>query len=152
MQCETLFHLGNKWKAQLTKFFTNVLQNRFLQCSVHISLGHGGCFWKTSLRISETISWKLSSKTWSMWQHHVSQNSFFWKLWVIIRPLPWWQRDSLLLTGPGIYIHKFIVALHVQQYLFVRGSNEKQRKGRIIWNFTKGDSFSSRMTTKCSWG
>ena len=40
-------------------------------------------------------------------------------------------------------IHKFIIELHVLQCLFVRGSNEKQRKGRIISNFTKRDFFIS---------
>ena len=34
-------------------------------------------------------------------------------------------------------IHRFIIELHVLQCLFVRGSNEKQRSGRIISNFTK---------------
>ena len=32
------------------------------------------------------------------------------------------------------------------------GSSEKQRAGRIISNFTKGETFSSLMTTKCSCG
>ena len=34
---------------------------------------------------------ELSNKAWSMWQHHIPQNIFFW------------QQDSLLLTGPEIY-------------------------------------------------
>ena len=38
-------------------------------------------------------------------------------------------------------IHKFIVELHVLQCFFVRGSNKKQRRGRIISNFTKGETF-----------
>ena len=49
-------------------------------------------------------------------------------------------------------IHKFIIELNVLQCLFVRGSNKKQRRGRIISNFTKGETFSSLMTTKCSCG
>ena len=44
-------------------------------------------------------------------------------------------------------IHKFIVALQVLQCLFVMVSNKKQRKGRIISNFTKGETFSSLMTS-----
>ena len=40
-------------------------------------------------------------------------------------------------------IHKFIIELHVLQCSFVRGSNETQRRGRIISNFTKGETFSS---------
>ena len=35
---------------------------------------------------------------------------------------------------------------------FVRGSDKKQRKGRIISDFTKGETFSSVMKTKYSWG
>ena len=38
-------------------------------------------------------------------------------------------------------IHKFITELYGLQYLFVRGSNKKQRRGRIISNFTKGKTF-----------
>ena len=36
---------------------------------------------------------------------------------------------------------KFIIEFHVLQCLFVRGSNEKQRWGKIISNFTKGETF-----------
>ena len=35
--------------------------------------------------------------------------------------------------------------------LFARRSNKQQNSGRIISNFTKGQTFSSFMTTKCSW-
>ena len=35
------------------------------------------------------------------------------------------------------YIHKFIIEPHVLQCLFVKESNKKQRRGRIISNFTK---------------
>ena len=38
-------------------------------------------------------------------------------------------------------IHNFILDLHALQLLFVRGSNKKQRRGRIISNFTKGETF-----------
>ena len=38
-------------------------------------------------------------------------------------------------------IHKFIIELHDLQCLFVRGSNKKQRRGRIILNFTKRRGF-----------
>ena len=48
-------------------------------------------------------------------------------------------------------IHKFILELHALQCLFVRGSNKQQRRGRIISNFTKEQTFSSFMTTKWSW-
>ena len=48
--------------------------------------------------------------------------------------------------------HKFIKELHALQCLFVRRSNKKHRRDRIISNFTKGETFSSIMTTKYSWG
>ena len=38
-------------------------------------------------------------------------------------------------------IHKFIIELHVLQYLFLRGSNKQQRRGGIISNFTKGETY-----------
>ena len=40
-------------------------------------------------------------------------------------------------------IPKFIIELYALQCLFVRRSNKKQRRGRIISNFTKGETFSS---------
>ena len=49
-------------------------------------------------------------------------------------------------------IQNFIIDLHVLQCLFASGSNKKQRRGRIISNVTKGQTFWSLMTTKCSWG
>ena len=49
-------------------------------------------------------------------------------------------------------IHKFIIELHALQCLFLRESNKKQRRGRIISNFKKGEAFSSLVTTKYSWG
>ena len=38
-------------------------------------------------------------------------------------------------------IHKFIIEIHVLECLFVTGSNKKQRKARIVSNFTKGGTF-----------
>ena len=48
-------------------------------------------------------------------------------------------------------IHKFIKE-SCPTVLIVRGSNKKQNRGSIISNFTKGETFSSLMTTKYSWG
>ena len=38
-------------------------------------------------------------------------------------------------------MHKFIIELCVLHCLFERMSNKKQRRGRIISNFTKGENF-----------
>ena len=43
-------------------------------------------------------------------------------------------RFKVLLTGPGIYPQVYH-RTHVLQCVFVRGSNKKQRRGRIISNF-----------------
>ena len=45
-------------------------------------------------------------------------------------------------------IHKFIIDIHVLQCLFVRGSSKKQRRVRVISNFTKGETFSRLTWTK----
>ena len=42
--------------------------------------------------------------------------------------------------------------LHALQSLSVRRCNKKQSRCRITSNFTKGEIFSSLMTTMCSWG
>ena len=57
---KTLFYLGNKWTAQLTKIFTHVLPKlgSFLQCSVHIFLGDDDCVWK----IDSKILWNHTMK------------------------------------------------------------------------------------------
>ena len=44
---------------------------------------------------------------------------------------------------------KNIIGLRVLQCLFIRGSNKKQRRGRIISSFTKGEIFSFLTTNKC---
>ena len=69
------------------------------------------------------------------------ENIFFWRLLVIVLDLCladsrifyfWYVLES---------IHKCITELHVLQCLFVRGSNKKQRRGRIISNITKRETF-----------
>ena len=49
------------------------------------------------------------------------------------------------------YIHKLIIELHAVQYLLLRWY-KKQRRVSVISNFTEGETFSSLMTTKYSWG
>ena len=76
----------------------------FLQYLMHIFLGVDGGFWKINLRFFvKSFYEKLSSEVCLVRQHHIPQNISFWKLWVIIGPLPCWLQDSLLLTGPEIY-------------------------------------------------
>ena len=64
--------------------------------------------------------YELPRKAWSMWQHYIPPKHFRYVL------------ES---------IQKFIIELHVPQCLFVRGSNKKQKRGRIISNFTKRRDF-----------
>ena len=86
----------------------------FLQCSVHIFLGYDGCFWTINLR----ILWNHIMKTWSMWQHHISQNIFFWKLLDLCladrRILCFWQ----VLES----IHKFMIEFRALQWFIVTGA------------------------------
>ena len=70
---------------------------------------------------------ELSGKAWSMWQHHIPQNIFLNLGLADSRILHFWQVLESL--------HKFIIELHALQCLFVRGSNKKQSRGRIISNF-----------------
>ena len=49
------------------------------------------------------------------------------------------------------YIHKFIIELYAVHYLLVRWY-KKQRRVRVISNFTEGETFSSLMTTNYSCG
>ena len=159
MQWETLFYLRNKWIAQLAKLFTHVLQNRFflrykkisqkavklgsfLQCLVHIFLG---CFWKINLR----ILWNNIMKYFQVKQcdNFIPPQNFSFEsckqlldlCLAVSRILFFWQ----VLES----IHSFFIKLHALQCLFVRESNKQQRKGTIILIFTKGDTFSSFMTT-----
>ena len=95
----------------------------FLQCSIHIFLWFDGGFWKINLR----ISW-----------NHIMKNLQVKQ--VIIRPLLCWQKDPLLLTAPGIYPQIYQKSPY-PAVLICKGSNKKQRRGKIISNFTKGETF-----------
>ena len=83
---------------------------------------------------------ELSSKAWSMEQYHIFQNIFFDRSKKLLDlcladskiPYFWQVLES---------IHKFMIELHVLQYLFVRVSNKKQRRCRIMSNFRKGKTF-----------
>ena len=77
---------------------------------------------------------EISGKAWSMWQHHIP----------LYKALSNYNFTLTLLTAGffnfdrswNLSIHKFIIELHVLQCLFVRGSNKKQRRGRIISSLT----------------
>ena len=96
---------------------------------------------------------ETSSEPWSMWRHHSPKT------------LPFEGSKSLLdlcLDASRIVyfwyvlesIHRFIIELHVLQCLFIRESNKKQIQstGRIISYFTRRETFSSLMITKCFGG
>ena len=123
-----------------------------LQCLVLIFLERDGCFWKINLG----ILWNHIMKNFQV-KHGQCDSIIFLKTYFFESST---QLSYLCFADSRIVyfwqflepIHKFIIELHVLQCLFVRGSNKKQRRGRIISNFTKGETFSSLMTTKCSWG
>ena len=83
---------------------------------------------------------ELSSKAWSIWQHHTPQNIFFWKLYVIIRPSPCWKQDSLLLASPGLY-SQIYHRTPCPVVLICKEVYKKQKRGRIISSFLKGKTF-----------
>ena len=120
----------------------------FLQCSVHIFLGNDGCFWKLDLR----ILWNHIMKNFQI-KHSQCDNIIFRKTFFFFESSE--QLLDLCLTDTMIlyfwqvveFIHKFIIDLLVLQCLLVRGSNKEQRRGRAISDLTKGETFSSLMTT-----
>ena len=123
----------------------------FLQCSGHIFLWHDDCVWKINLR----IFWNHIIKNFQVKHGQcdsiiLPQNIFFWRLYVIARPLPCCLQDSLLLICPGIY-PKIYHRTPCPAVLIFKGSNKKQRRGRIISSFSKRETFSSIIITKCSW-
>ena len=57
-----------------------------------------------------------------------------------MRPLPCWQQDSVLLTCSEIYTQIYHRA-PCPAVLFFKGPKKRQRRGKIISNFTKGQTF-----------
>ena len=89
---------------------------------------------------------ELSSKAWSMLEHRVPKNisfeSFKYLLDFFLAASCWQVLES---------IHKFIIELHSLKCLFGRESNKRKKRGWVISNFTKGQTFLSPMATKWSW-
>ena len=124
----------------------------FLQCSVHIFLWHDGCIWKINLRILWNHIVKNFQVKHGQCDSIISHKTFSFESSKLL--LDFCLSDSMTLYFWYVLesIQKFITEFHVLQSLFVRRCNEKQRRWRIISNFTEGDIFSSLVTTKCSWG
>ena len=126
--------------------------NSFLQCSVHIFLGHDGCFWKINLRILWNHIMKNFQVNHGQCTSIILPEKFSFEGPKKLLDLCFADNRILYFWQVLESIHKFIIELHVLQCLFVRWSNKKERRGRIISNSTKGETLSSPMTTKCSWG
>ena len=88
----------------------------FLQCSVHIFLGHDGYFWNEcdSIIFPKTFSFESSKQLLDLCP---ADSRTFWQ---VLEP-----------------IHKFIIEIHVLQCLFVRGSNKKTKEGKDYFKFHK---------------
>ena len=76
-----------------------------------------------------------------MWQHHIPPKHF------LLKALSNCYTFALLPVGFFTFdmswnLSKFIIELHVLPRVFVREYNKKQRRGRIISNLTKGETFS----------
>ena len=115
-----------------------VTLGRFLQFSVHIFLGHNLRILLNHEERMVNVIASYSSKTFSF---EVSKQLLDLCLADSRICYFWHVLESL---------HKFIIELHVLQCLFVRELNKKLRRGWIISNFTKGETFSSILTTNCS--
>ena len=94
---------------------------------------------------------ELSSNAWSVWQRYMNSKH------LLLKALSYCQTFVLLTAGFFTFDMSWNLSTnlsknHALQCLFVRGSNKKQKRGRIISNFTKVETFSSLMTTKYSWG
>ena len=110
----------------------------FLQCSVHIFLRLDEGFGKIILR----ILWNHIMRNFQV-KHGQWNSIIFSKIFSFDRSK--YLLDLCLADSRIPYfwqvlgsIHKFMIELHVLQYLFVRVSNKKQRRCRIISNFRKG--------------
>ena len=116
----------------------------FLQCSVHLFLVPDGCFiewWVNYFQnFLETYHEELPGKPWSMWQHHVPQNIFLNLDLANSRILHFWQVLESL--------HKFVIALHLLQCLFVGGSNKN--KGGVGLFQISSLTYISQVILQCS--
>ena len=104
----------------------------FLQCWIHIFLGHDGCFWKINLK----ILWNHIMKNFQV-KHGQCDSIIFPKTFSIESSkqlLDLCFADSRILCFWQVFesIHKFIIEFHVLLCLFVRGSNKQQMRGRVI--------------------
>ena len=122
-------------------FKKDIKLGSFLQCSVHIFLGYDDCFWKINLR----ILWNHIMKNFQV-KHGQCDRIIFPEIFSFESSK--WLLDLCFADSRILYfwqvlesIPKFITEILVLQYLFVRASNRKQRRGRIISNFTKGETF-----------
>ena len=86
---------------------------------------------------------ELSSKAWSMWQHYITPKHLHLKALGSKLLLDICLADSRILYFWYVLksIHRLIIELHALQCLFAMGPDKKQRRGRIISNFTKGETF-----------
>ena len=100
---------------------------RFFQCAVYMFLGLNGGFWKINLR----ILWSHIMKNFQV-KYGQCENTIFPKTVSALLKAGFFALES---------IHLFIIELHVLQCLFVRESNKKQMRGKIISTLTKGETF-----------
>ena len=92
------------------------------------------------------FDWSLSWKIYNVWPRKVKRIIFH----NTEEPCKVWRK--LTCGSENESIQNFIIAPHILQCSFVRGSNKKQRTGRTISDFKKRETFSFLMTIKCSWG
>ena len=123
------------------RFWKAVKLGSFLQCLVHIFLGHDGCFWKINLR----ILWNHIMKNFQVKHGQCDSVILPQKLLLDIC-----LADSRILYFWYVLksIHTFIIELHARQCLFVRGLiknnggvglfqiSQKERLFHLLWQPT----------------
>ena len=101
-----------------------------------------------ALRINLRILWNLIMKNFQV-KHGQCDSILFLKTFSLENPkkllLNLFIADSRILYFWQVLEStlNFIIEFHVLYYLFVKGSNKKQRGSKIVSNFTKGETFSS---------
>ena len=115
------------YRTAVLKIFKKAVKlGSFLQCSVHIFLGHDGCVWKNDLR----ILWIHIMKNFQV-KHDQCGSVVLPPKYLLLKAISYCWTFALLTAGYFTFdvlksIHKFIIELHALQCLFVN-----KNKGRL---------------------
>ena len=120
----------------------------FLQCSVHIFLGHDGCFKNCSKNFMKPYHEELPIKAWSMWQHHIFPKTFPFEGSKQLIDLCYVDSRIIYFWYVLERIDKFIIELHVLQCFFVIVGQKKSKWGVALFQISEMKKEGLLMTTK----